>query len=62
MAESYKRMYSFIEAVKFLSKNNNNYEIVFRPHPAENIEAWKVFLKGNSKLTCYKRRINCRVD
>lgn len=50
MAESYKRMYSFIEAVKFLSTNNNNYEIIFRPHPAENIEAWKVFLKGIPNL------------
>lgn len=45
MAESYKRIYSFIEAIKYLSAKNKGYEIVLRPHPAENIEAWKVFLE-----------------
>ena len=45
MAESYKRVYSFIEAIKYLSAKNEGYEIVLRPHPAENIEAWKVFLE-----------------
>lgn len=45
MAESYKRVYFFIEAIKYLSAKNKGYEIVLRPHPAENIEAWKVFLE-----------------
>lgn len=46
MSESYQRIYSFIEAVKYLAINNNQYEIVFRPHPAENIDSWKIFLDG----------------
>jgi surface carbohydrate biosynthesis protein len=45
MSESYQRIYSFIEAIKHLSANNDGYEIVLRPHPAENIDAWKVFLE-----------------
>lgn len=45
MSESYQRIYSFIEAVKYLAENNDQYEIVFRPHPAENIDSWKVFLE-----------------
>ena len=45
-AEDYLKMYYFIEAIKYLSKNNNGYDIVLRPHPSENIEAWKVFLDG----------------
>ncbi len=45
MAESYKRIYLFIEAIKYLSSKKKGYEIVLRPHPAENIEAWKIFLE-----------------
>ena len=46
MAESYHRIIAFIEAIKHLADNNNGYDIVLRPHPAENIEAWKIFLEG----------------
>lgn len=45
-SEDYLKMYYFIKAIKYLSKNNNGYDIVLRPHPSENIESWKVFLKG----------------
>ena len=45
-AEDYLKIYYFIEAIKYLSKNNNGYDIVLRPHPSENIQAWEVFLGG----------------
>ncbi len=44
-SESYKKTYEFIDAIKHLAKNNNGYDIILRPHPEENIEAWKIFLK-----------------
>ena len=45
ISEEFLKVYSFIEAIQFLAKNNNGYDIVLRPHPAENIDAWKFFLK-----------------
>ena len=46
MAEDYKKLYEFIDAIKYLAKNNNGYDIVLRPHPVDNINTWKIFLKG----------------
>ena len=46
VAEDYRMTYSFIEAIQHLSKSNPGYDIVFRPHPVENIDAWKVYLEG----------------
>ena len=46
IAEDYKMTIAFIEAIRYLASFANNYEIVFRPHPAENIEAWKIYLEG----------------
>ena len=37
---------TFIEAIKHLSKNNNGYEIVVRPHPSEDVSYWEVLLEG----------------
>ncbi len=45
-AEDYLKTYHFIEAIKHLSKNSNGFDIVFRPHPVENIESWKFYLNG----------------
>lgn len=45
-AEDYKKLYAFIDAIKYLAKNNNGYDIVLRPHPRDNINAWKIFLEG----------------
>ena len=45
-AEDFKKMYEFIEAIKYVAKNNNGYDIVFRPHPEEKIKAWEIFLQG----------------
>ena len=46
MSEDYKKLYEFIDAIKYLAKNNNGYDIILRPHPAENIKAWEIFLKN----------------
>ena len=43
-AEDSLKTYKFIEAIKYLASNNNGFDVVLRPHPIENIEAWKVFL------------------
>lgn len=45
ISENYQNMYEFIKGIKQLSKINK-FDIVVRPHPAENIEPWKVFLDG----------------
>ena len=44
-SEEYQMILSFINALKYLSKNSIGYDIVIRPHPAENIEAWRIYLK-----------------
>ena len=46
MSEEYLLLYDFIDAIKKLAYNNNNYDIVLRPHTREPVEAWKVFLEG----------------
>lgn len=45
ISENYKKMFSFTEAIKFIAKNNNGFDIVVRPHPVENIETWKILLQ-----------------
>ncbi|MDA7604033.1 hypothetical protein N8724_01385 [Candidatus Pelagibacter sp.] len=45
IAEEYYNIIAFIEAIQHLSKHNNGYDIVVRPHPVENIEAWKTYLE-----------------
>lgn len=47
ISEDYRMTLAFIEAIQYLAdKSNGDYDIVLRPHPIENIEAWKVYLKG----------------
>jgi len=46
VADESRMMSCFIEAIKYLSKNNNLYDIVLRPHPTENEDMWKIFLDG----------------
>jgi surface carbohydrate biosynthesis protein len=50
VSEDYKKIYEFILAIEYLAKNNNGYQIVFRPHPSENINSWKIFLKDIPNL------------
>ena len=45
-SEDYLMTYSFIEAIKHLAKNLNGFDIVLRPHPAENLESWETYLDG----------------
>lgn len=45
-AENNLTTYEFIKAIKFLSKYSNDYDIVLRPHPIENINIWKIYLEG----------------
>ena len=45
-AEDYLKTAAFIEAVQHLTKHNNGYDIVFRPHPNESLESWKIYLEG----------------
>jgi surface carbohydrate biosynthesis protein len=47
-SDDYLKALIFIEAIKHLSKYNNGYDIVFRPHPTESVECWKVLLEGVS--------------
>lgn len=46
IAESYRMTLAFIEAIRHLAAATDEYDIVLRPHPVENIEAWRVYLKG----------------
>ena len=50
LSDDYLKAFIFIEAIKYLSKNNNGYDIVFRPHPSESVECWKILLEGISNL------------
>ena len=45
VAESILKTYSFIKALRHISKKKVGYDIVLRPHPAENIEIWKTYLE-----------------
>jgi len=48
--EDYKKIIEYINAIKYLSKNNKDYDIVLRPHPAEDIQAWKIMLHDISNV------------
>ncbi len=49
-ANDFSKAIVFIEAIKYLSKNNNGYDIVFRPHPTEKSEFWKILMNGIPNL------------
>ena len=44
-SEQFKIISYFIEAIKKLAYKNKNFDIIIRPHPAENIEIWKIFFQ-----------------
>jgi len=44
-AEDTRKTGAFVEAIIHLANNSNGFDIVLRPHPTENIEAWKIFLE-----------------
>jgi len=43
--EDFKKIIEYIKAIRYLSTNNNDFQIVLRPHPAEDINAWKIMLQ-----------------
>jgi surface carbohydrate biosynthesis protein len=50
VAESFLKTYSFIKALRLISKKKLGYDIVLRPHPAENIEIWKTYLEDMTNI------------
>ena len=42
-SEEYLILNAFIKAINKLSKENNIYDIVLRPHPRQPIEGWRIF-------------------
>lgn len=49
-SHDFLKAFVFIDAIKDLVNNNNKFEIVFRPHPSENVNCWKILLKGIPNL------------
>jgi hypothetical protein len=45
VSEDFKKLHEFIVAIIYLAENNNGYDIVVRPHPAEDLNTWKIFLE-----------------
>jgi len=43
-ADGYRVTAAFIEAIECLAKNNDDYDIVLRPHPTESVECWEILL------------------
>lgn len=50
VSENYRMLSCFVEAIHHLASNGQQYDIVLRPHPSENIEAWKIFLEGTPNV------------
>ena len=55
ISEDYKKLYEFIDAIKYLAKKNNGYEIVLRPHPRDDLKAWKSFLEDIPNVNIIKK-------
>lgn len=45
-AEQWRIIAAFVEAIRHLSESSPDFDIVLRPHPGEEVEAWNVFLHG----------------
>ena len=45
-SDNFQMMYAYIEAIKYITKQNIDYNIVFRPHPVENINVWRDYFKN----------------
>ena len=46
VAEQWRLIAAFVEAIRHLSANSSGFDIVLRPHPGEDMETWKVLLHG----------------
>ena len=49
-SEKFLLIHEYIEAIKYMNKHNKNFDIVFRPHPKEDIESWKNYLDDISNV------------
>ena len=56
-AEDNQKTLNFIYAINYLAKHSSGFDIVLRPHPVENKEAWKVFLEDLPNV--YVENNNC---
>lgn len=54
VAEDSSKTGAFVEAIIYLAKESNGFDIVLRPHPTENVEAWETFLEGISNVHIIK--------
>ncbi|MDC1053069.1 hypothetical protein OAP89_00815 [Candidatus Pelagibacter sp.] len=45
-SDEYRLILAFVEAIKYLAKNNTEFDIILRPHPNEDINSWKIYLEG----------------
>ena len=50
LSNDFNKAIIFTEAIKHLSKYNNGYDIVVRPHPIEDIDMWKILLNGTPNV------------
>ena len=50
-SEQFKLIAFFLEAIEYLSNKNKNYHIILRPHPAENLETWKILVEQFPNVT-----------
>lgn len=48
---------AFIEAIKYLSKNNEKYDIVVRPHPTDDENSWKIAFDGFKNVHVIKEGV-----
>lgn len=46
VAEQWKLLVAFVEAIELLSQNTSDFDVVVRPHPSENAETWLELLHG----------------
>ncbi len=46
ISNDHLKVITFIDAIKYLSKYNNGYDIVVRPHPNEDVNYWRVLVEG----------------
>ncbi len=53
-SEKSKMIKYFAEAVNYIAKKNKRYNIVLRPHPAENTDSWKNLLNGIKNIKVIK--------
>ena len=45
-SNDYLKVNVLVDAIKYLSKHNDGYNIILRPHPNERADIWRILLKG----------------